>query len=472
MSGAGVSGVEVWKTWEGRVIDGKFPLRQLLGGSDHSAVFLTELPGDPPRKAALKLIPADAGDADRQMARWRAATQLSHPHLIRIFETGRSGLTLLYVVMEFAEEDLSQILPQRALEPAEVTDMLPPLLDAAAYLHAKGFVHGRIKPSNVLAVGDQLKLSTDQVVSSTEENLRRRRRDIYDAPETAAGIVSPAGDLWSVGVTLVAALTQNVLFVGEEAEQGGPRIPDTIPEPFRGIVRECLHLDPKRRCSIAEIKARLQPEGRSVPATSPLSTKPSTPVYRTTWRILIPIAVLMVFVLGVLAFRTIFSPKPSGNSGQYRFEVHSDSRQSSSPPSVITQPAPAPVATPPAATATPPTSTTTTHSAEAPPKKASASSGEVVHKVLPTVSPSARGTITGTVKVAVRVEVDPSGKVTAEKLSSPGPSKYFARLALEAAQKWEFSAPQVNGQPAASAWTLRFRFRRTSTEATPEPVRR
>ena len=65
-----MSSAEVWKTWEGRVIDGKFPLRQWLSGSDHSAVFLTERPGQLSQKFALKLIPADAGDADRQLARW------------------------------------------------------------------------------------------------------------------------------------------------------------------------------------------------------------------------------------------------------------------------------------------------------------------------------------------------------------------------------------------------------------------
>ncbi len=273
-----MSGAEVWKTWEGRVVDGKFALRQLLGGSEHSAVFLTERPGETGRKVALKLIPADAGDADRQLVRWRAAAQLSHPHLIRIYETGRCGLTLLYVVMEYAEEDLSQILPHRALAPAEVSDLLPPLLDALAYLHGKGFVHGRIKPSNVLAVGDLVKLSSDEITSVAEPSVRRKRRDVYDAPETAAGIASPAGDLWSVGATLVEVLTQKPP-LGGDASQGDPEMPAPIPEPFRGIARECLHVDPKRRCSIAEIKARMLPAARSVPAepevvaVSPRSSK-------------------------------------------------------------------------------------------------------------------------------------------------------------------------------------------------------
>jgi len=182
-----MSNPEEWKKWEGRV-DGKFPLRQWLGGSEQSAVFLTERTGQPDPKVVIKLIVAEQ-DADRQLAHWRAAAQLSHPHLMRIYEAGRcrlDGTPLLYLVMEYAEEDLSQILPQRPLAPAEVTELLPALLDSLSYLHGKGFVHGRIKPSNVHAMGDELKLSADRIVSSAELNPKTQRRDVYDAPETAA----------------------------------------------------------------------------------------------------------------------------------------------------------------------------------------------------------------------------------------------------------------------------------------------
>ena len=416
----------LWKTWAGRTVDGKFPLRQWLGGSDHSAVFLTERPGQPSSKAAIKLIAADGAKAERQIALWRAAAQLSHPHLIRIYEAGRCRLdntSLLYVVMEYAEEDLSQILPARPLAPAEVTDLLPPVLGALSYLHGKGFVHGRIKPSNVLAIGDQLKLSADQIIPSTEANSERRRRDAYDAPETAAGIVSPAGDIWSVGVTLIAALTQNVSFA-EERSLNDPDLPETVPQPFRGIARECLHLDPKRRCSIAEIQARLQPAGRSVPAPTAVPAKPSSPAYRTTWRILIPIAVLLIFVIATRLFHTLFPPKASSHNVRFNIEVAPvASPLCEAPPA---KPSPNPVA--------PTTRAVVAHS-------------EVVHQVLPDISKGSRNTIRGTIKITVRVEVDPSGKVTAAKLKNAGPSQYFAGLALKAAQRWEFST--AHGQHMA-----------------------
>jgi TonB family protein len=456
MSETETSKTSAWKAWEGSVVERKFPLKQWLGGSDHSAVFLTEYSS---QRAAIKLIAADAADPD-QLSRWRVAGQLSHPHLMRIFDSGRTqvnGVPVLYAVMENADDDLAQILPERALAPEEARDLLPPLLDALSYLHGKGLVHGHIRPSNVLAAGDQLKLSSDQVVSPEAVNSNQRRRDLYDAPETAAGIISPACDLWSVGVTLVAALTQNVAFVGE-AEQGGPKLPPTIPEPFRGIARECLHLDPRRRCSITEIKARLQPAGRSVPAPAePPAKKQSAARHRNTLRILIPAAALLVVVF---AWSFLHHPTQTAIPGDAKPQVEpSKDAPPVTAPIHSTQPAPI---NPPPASATP-----------AAPSKTSASlSGAVLHQALPDVPQSARNTITGTVKVSVRVEVDSSGKISSAKLASAGPSKYFARLALQSAEQWEFTPAQKDGEPAASAWLLHFRFRRGGTQASPERLKR
>jgi TonB family protein len=450
-----MSSPEAWKKWEGRV-DGKFPLRQWLGGSEHSAVFLTERPGQS-QKVAIKLIAADA-DADRQLARWRAAAQLSHPHLMRIYDAGRcrlDGTSLLYLVMEYAEEDLAQILPQRPLAPAEVTDLLPPLLDALSYLHSKGFVHGRVKPSNVHAMGDQLELSADQIVSFAELNPARGRRDVYDAPETAAGIVSPAGDVWSIGVTLVAALTQNVTFEGKAdsaTSRDDPAPPEAVPQPFRGIASECLHLDPKRRCSLADIQARLLPAGRSVPAEPDAPPPPRRPVKRGPIAAMLVVAVSVGLVFFFSRGKSVSAPAPAPAPATAATEQPAPQ----TPPETKPSPAPKlPVREPAAA-----------------PKKAVASGGEVVHQVLPDVPQSARNTITGTIKVGVLVEVDPSGKVTSAEFKSAGPSKYFAGLALKAAQSWEFSPPEVGGKPAASTWLLRFRFKRSSTQASPERVKR
>jgi TonB family protein len=460
-----MSNPELWKTWEGRVVGGKFPLRQWLGGSDHSAVFLTDGHGRSDQKAAIKLIAEDPAQSESQRARWRAAAQLSHPNLIRIDEIGRCQMNdtpLLYVVMEFAEEDLSQILPQRALAAGEVTEMLPPLLDALSYLHGKGFIHRRIKPSNILAVGELLKLSSDQIATPTEAGGVGTRRDVYDAPETAAGIESAAGDLWSVGATLVEALTQKPPFA-QDTPARDRGVPATVPEPFRGIARECLHEDPKRRCSIADIKARMQPSARSVPDPAPAPAVAPAQHYRATWRMLIPIALLlMVGFVAIVVYKLL--PRKQASETQAPIAAAPATTETATPSS----PAPSasvPAAKPSAVPAPP------AHKAAAP-KKDAAPAGEVLLRVVPDVPRSAKNTITGTIKVEVRVEVDATGKVKEAKLARAGPSQYFAGLAEKAAEKWQFSPVGADGKPAESTWLLKFRFRRTSTEVDAARVNR
>jgi len=439
-----MSNGESWKPWEGRLVDGKFLLRQWLGGSDHSAVFLTEAVPRGSDKAAIKLIAVEPADAERRLAQLRETTRLSHPHLIRTFEAGRGqidGASFVYVVMEHADEDLAEILPQRALEPGEVSDLLPPLLDALAYIHGKGMVHGRIMPSNILAVGDQLKLSCDEIISA-ETIVPRKTRDAYDAPETESGPVSSASDVWSIGVVLVEALTQSPALAGRIAF-GESGVCDRIPEPFRGIARECLQSDPKRRCSLAQIHARLQPAARSVPA--PPESKPVPPARGNRWPALaIAVAIVLLLLIGF----TFVHPRGKNAAG-------SPAESAPTPPADN-----AGLTRPPERAAPEPT------------VKPRASGAAVARQVMPDVPKRAQNTISGTIKVAVHVDVDSSGKVTSATFRTRGSSPYFAERALKAAKSWEFSPPVVDGQPTTSAWLLQFRFRRSSIQASSQQVKR
>jgi TonB family protein len=112
--------------------------------------------------------------------------------------------------------------------------------------------------------------------------------------------------------------------------------------------------------------------------------------------------------------------------------------------------------------------TDTFPSANAPkPSAASPTHGEVLEQVLPDVSDKARGTIHGKVRVTVRVHVEPGGNVSQAELDSPGPSKYFADLALQSARRWEFTAPEVNGRSVPSDWLIRFEFSQSGTQVFP-----
>ena len=301
--------VRDWKQWEGRVVNNTFPLRQYLGGSEHSVVFLTERRGREPQKVAIKLIAVDPANTAIQLARWEFAAKLSHPHLLRLFETGSCQLdsvVLLYVVMEYAEENLAQILPQRSLTPEEVRDMMAPALDLLAYLHGHSLVHGRLKPSNILAAHDQLKLSSDSLVRAGEPIPSDAKASLYDAPEIANGTLLPASDIWSLGMTLMEALTQRVPACEGMAEP----VPETIPAPFMGIAHCCLRRDPQRRCTVADIAGRLRSSSGSSLSLSPSSStaqKPSTlriPAVSAKWRYILPVA-----GVGLLGAALLIGPK-------------------------------------------------------------------------------------------------------------------------------------------------------------------
>ncbi len=268
-----------WNDWEGQVINGEYQLERFLGGSDRAGVFLTE---HGPRKAAIKLMPVDpTGDAsatERELARLNAAAKLSHPHLLPILKTGRAKLDdveLLFVVMQYAEEDLAQILPSRALTPGEARDLLDPTLEALAYLRDEGFVHGRLKPANIMAVGDQLKLSSDSISRIGEPSATGDGPSEYDAPEIARGERLATSDVWSLGVVLVKALTQRFP-EWETNKEGEPILVEHLPAPFGDIVRLCLRHDPRVRPSAAELTARLRQPVTPLPAMPqpPAMSKP------------------------------------------------------------------------------------------------------------------------------------------------------------------------------------------------------
>jgi len=436
---------ELWKNWEGRVADGKFPLRQWLGSSDHSAVFLTERSGKEPEKAAIKLIRADSPDADAQLSRWVDAAKLSHPHLMRMFECGRGQIDdtrLLYVVMEYAEENLAEILPLRPLSANEASAMLQPSAEALAYLHRSGFAHGRIQPSNILAVHDQLKISADGL-GKTGERGGGRAPNAYDAPELASSGLSPAADVWSLGATLVAVLTQNQAKLKNVS--GEPMaVPETIPQPLREIARLCLQVDPQKRCMASDILSRLQPQAQQNPVQNQapagaraIEVRPSRD--RPKRGIMVATVVAALLLVAWVGSKLL---------------VHQPSIPAQD------QAAKSPADIPAAQSAAPFTD-------KGKPAKKGVVRGSVLQQVMPDVSRSAQNTIEGRFRVGVQVSVDASGNVSEAKLVSPGPSAYFANRALAAARGWKFNPPQVEGQAAASEWNLRFQFRRTSIEVFP-----
>jgi len=409
-----------WAQWQGEVVDGEFHLDRYLGGGAHSGVFQTEFRG---QKAAIKIL------SDEPRHEWGA--ELSHPNLIRIFRTGRWQVDdhpMHYVVMEAADEVLSQVIAERPLTAEEAREMLTPVLEAVSYLHGRGLVHGRIKPGNIVSAGEQLKVSSDGLRQAGEAP-SLAVRGAYDAPEMGERQVAPALDVWALGVTLVEVLTQRL---PEWDDAGEPRLPDGLPEPFREIVRHCLVPDPQHRCTVAEISTRLSGGTTPAPVVLPPRPEPAEQQPASNRRPLTIAAAAVVAVLAVVGGSRLFRSSPPQN-----------------------QPVPAvanrePVPTPPAASI--------------PAGPAGSVAGKVAKQVAPQVTKKARESVQGTVKVLVRVRVNSAGAVFSAKLESRGVSRYFEKAALQAARRWRFTAPKVDGHAVSSSWSLEFDFGQSGTE--------
>lgn len=473
--------------WIGQVLEEKYRLDELIGTTDHSAVFLTEAQQPETRKAAIKLISADAGEAKGQLARWRQAATLSHPNLLKIFDMGRCELentSMLYVVMECADENLGSVIAKRSIATEEARDIVGPLVEALGFIHGKGFVHGHIKPANIMALDEQLKISSDGLCRIGDCKGSLGKPSPYDSPEAAGGRISPAGDVWSLGMTLCEALTQR-LPIWERTNQGDPAPPSTMPAEFLEIARHCLRRDPQLRWSIADIAARL-PGSAAAPAKQiAAAQKPQNSFVIPQYAVPVVaggVALLVVLAGAVLLSHRTKVKEPSAITAEQQAIPPQPETKPSKPepasvaPTAAPQPVKKPV--PPANTQAGATSIPIRTAPRAIANRGDTEAtspaafvrGAVLHQVLPDAPQGARNTIQGKVRVSVKVHVDESGKVTAATFDSPGPSQYFADRVLQAAQQWQFRPAQVDGHNVPSDWIVRFEIDPATINVSPTEV--
>ena len=273
-------------------------------------------------------------------------------------------------------------------------------------------------------MGDS-KLSTDRLHAADDPGRVSPSSGDYDAPETELGQMSPASDVWSLGVVMVEALTQQPPIWNRSAG-GEPVVPASIPPPFFAVARECLQVDPARRPTLSGVRDSLaaaqapDPAGKITATQSP--TQPSRP-QPSRARVMIAGTVLVVAgIVTALFIRSHHRPSPPAI-------------QSSVPATQPQSPGEA-----------------------AQPHEASIVRGVVAYRATPDVPQSIRDTIQGHVKVRIGLQVDSSGSVANATIDSPGPSQYFANRALEAARGWKFTPARMDGRAVASKWILQFHF--------------
>jgi hypothetical protein len=206
-----------WQDLVGFVIDGKYPLVELLGEVGDNGVFATDPVGS--KRAIVRLAPAGSPDAARFLPQWRDAAQLTHPKIAQTFAAGATdanGLPVVYTVTERPDDSLAEAVRNRALTPEEATVLANSVLDALDYLHGRGFAHHAVSPDNIVAMGDEIKLAP-WTIGRAEEGLIEEDR--IDAGQTIVQVLTQRrpnrGEMVPSGLPADLAFTAAALLTGE-----------------------------------------------------------------------------------------------------------------------------------------------------------------------------------------------------------------------------------------------------------------
>jgi len=164
-----------------------------------------------------------------------------------------NGEPLIYLVMEGANGNLSEVIPTRLIAAEEAREMLRPALSALAHVHGHAFFHGHLKPANVLAVDGQLRISSDNLcrIGDTAVSQRQCLHSTRDRGHLAGRRRLVAGHDTGRGPDATSACPP-------PNKQHEPVVPETLPEPFLEIARHCLRSNPPSRWTVADIAARLE----------------------------------------------------------------------------------------------------------------------------------------------------------------------------------------------------------------------
>jgi serine/threonine-protein kinase len=215
----------------GQTIDGRYLVRRFIGKGGMGRVYEAEHVGLH-KRVAIKFLPED-NDADA-LARFRrearTASQISHEHVVHVFDVGTTN-GREYFAMEYVEgKSLQKVLDEEgALAPERAVAIAHQLLAGLGAVHAAGLVHRDIKPANVLLAtredgGDFVKVmdfGLSKTVAMGDDTITSVGRVVgtpqFMAPEQIAGaVVDARADLYAAGICMYAMLVGKVPFAGSK----------------------------------------------------------------------------------------------------------------------------------------------------------------------------------------------------------------------------------------------------------------
>ena len=303
----------------GAIVAGRYRIVRFIARGGVGEVYEAE-DGELRQHVALKSIRADAADGPHALERFRReimlARAVTHPNVCRIFDighhitpgfastTGEERISFLTMELLPGETLTERIRRQGPLTPPEALPVILQMAEALGAAHRAGVVHRDFKGGNVVLCRDD---EADRAVV-TDFGLARglaagvssgvtvsKEGDIvgtpaYMAPEQIqAGAITPATDIYALGIVIFEMLTGQLPFVGDTALSTAvkrltdpptpPRVylPDLDPRWEAAILR-CLERDPARRFQSTRqlSEALTSPPTKTLPIAEPAPPQPVT----------------------------------------------------------------------------------------------------------------------------------------------------------------------------------------------------
>jgi serine/threonine protein kinase len=198
----------------------------------------------------------------------RLLERLTHPHIVRAYETITDPRPTL-ILETLTGETLQHMIEtrQRRLPLRGIVHLGLHLCSAVHYLHRHGILHLDLKPSNIVSEHGLAKLLDLSIARSPGRGEKGMGTLEYMSPEQASGgYLCAAADVWGIGAVLFEASTDEVPFDAyddEDRYEQLERLAESVrsyrrvPATFNDLVDSCLDPDPALRPTVDEVARSL-----------------------------------------------------------------------------------------------------------------------------------------------------------------------------------------------------------------------
>ena len=226
------------------VLAGRYRRIRKLGEGAFGAVWLAEdlelrrqVAIKEPRRERLR----DAADVEAYLAEARVLASLDHPHIVPVYDVGRTAEGSCYVVSKLVDgADLTTYAKEKPLAFGEAAELVAQVADALQQTHNRGLVHRDIKPANILMDGQGRPYVADFGLALREEDFGElpgfAGTPAYMSPEQArreGHLVDGRSDIFSLGVVFYELLTASRPFPGTDRGELLEQIKRNDPKPPR-----------------------------------------------------------------------------------------------------------------------------------------------------------------------------------------------------------------------------------------------